>query len=167
MLNYTHEEATSAFESGKTAMWYDATALVPWLEDPKRSQVVGKVGYARDRRALPAAAACWPAGTWRISPDSKNKECAWAFIMYMTSKENAKTYVANGGVPGRTSSLKDPEFQAKNPSAEAQLAGVCARPTRSSNAGLHWIPPTPVLGKLLDRIGYYGTLPLAEGHERR
>ena len=39
----------------------------------------------------------------------------------MTSKEMAPQYVANGGVPGRTSTLMDPEFQATNPSAQAQL----------------------------------------------
>jgi ABC-type glycerol-3-phosphate transport system substrate-binding protein len=82
--------------------------------------------------------------------------------MYMTSKEMASQYVANGGVPGRTSTLMDPEFQAKNPSASAQLEAY-AQADELLKRNLHWIPPTPVLGKILDRVGYWGTLPLTEG----
>lgn len=162
VLNYTHEEATSAFVSGKTAMWYDATALVPWLEDPDRSQIVGNIGYAAPPPGPAGDGGVLAGWNMAISPDSKNKEAAWAFIVYMTSKEMAMTYVENGGVPSRTSTLMDPDFQAKNPSAEAQLAAFDASQALLDR-GFNWIPQTPVLGKLLDRIGYYGTLPLAEG----
>jgi multiple sugar transport system substrate-binding protein len=162
VLNYTHEEATSAFVSGKTAMWYDATALVPWLEDPQRSQVVGKIGYAGPPKGPAGDGGVLAGWNMAISADSKKKDAAWAFIVYMTSKEMAMNYVENGGVPSRTSTLMDPGFRAKNPSAEAQLAAFDASQALIDK-GLNWIPQTPVLGKLLDRIGYFGTLPLSEG----
>ena len=163
VLNYTHEEATSAFNTGKTAMWFDSTAIVPWLEDPERSQVVGKVGYAKGPVGPNGQGGGTLAGwDFALSPDSKNQECAWAYVMYMTSKEMASQYVAKGGVPGRTSTLMDPAFQAKNPSAAAQLEAY-AQADALLKRNLHWIPPTPVLGKILDRVGYWGTLPLAEG----
>lgn len=162
VLNYTHEEATSAFVSGKTAMWYDATALVPWLEDPERSQIVGNIGYAPPPPGPAGDGGVLAGWNMAISADSENKDAAWAFIVYMTSKEMAMTYVENGGVPSRTSTLSDPAFQAENPSAEAQLLAFDASQALVER-GLNWIPQTPVLGKLLDRIGYYGTLPLAEG----
>ncbi len=58
---------------------------------------------------------------------------------------------------------KAPEaFQAKNPSATAQLEAY-AQADELLKRNLHWIPPTPVLGKILDRVGYWGTLPLTEG----
>jgi len=163
VLNYTHEEATSAFNTGRTAMWFDSTALVPWLEDPERSQIVGKIGYVKGPVGPNGAGGGTLAGwDYAISPDSQNQECAWAYIMYMTSKEMAKQYIADGGVPGRTSTFMDPDFQATNPSAQAQLDAY-AQADELLTRNLHWIPPTPVLGKILDRIGFYGTLPLAEG----
>ena len=162
VLTYTHEEATTAFVSGKTAMWYDATALVPWLEDPARSKIVGKIGYAKPPSGPAGDGGVLAGWNMSLSADTKNKEAAWAFIVYMTSKVNASTYVANGGVPSRTSTLQDPAYQAKDPSAAAQLEAFAASDALVQR-GLNWIPQTPVLGKLLDRIGYYGALPLAEG----
>ena len=162
VLNFTHEEATSAFVSGKTAMWYDATALVPWLEDPERSQVIGNIGYAPPPPGPAGDGGVLAGWNMSISADSENKEAAWAFIVYMTSKENAMTYVENGGVPSRTSTLMDPVFQESNPSADAQLAAFDASQALVER-GINWIPQTPVLGKVLDRIGYYGALPLSEG----
>ncbi len=156
VLNYTHEEATSAFVSGKTAMWYDATALVPWLEDPSRSQIVGKIGYTPPPPGPAGDGGVLAGWNMALSADTKNKEAAWAFIVYMTSKANAKTYISYGGVPSRISSLEDPEFQASNPSAEAQL-GAFAAADALVQRGLSWIPQTPVVIKALDRVGYYGS----------
>jgi ABC-type glycerol-3-phosphate transport system substrate-binding protein len=42
---YSWDAAVSAFASGKTAMWFDATSLQPWLTDTTKSKIVGKVGY--------------------------------------------------------------------------------------------------------------------------
>lgn len=162
ILNFTHEEATSAFVSGKTAMWYDATALVPWLLDPARSKIIGNIGFAPPPPGPAGDGGVLAGWNMAISPDSKNKEAAWAFIVYMTSRENSMTYVENGGVPSRTSTLMDPAYQAKDPSAEAQLAAFAASEALVER-GINWIPQTPVLGKILDRIGYYGALPLSEG----
>src|ERR1700736_3865258 len=39
-------ENLTLFSSGKAAMWIDATVAGGILENPKQSQVVGKVGYA-------------------------------------------------------------------------------------------------------------------------
>jgi len=48
-----------------------------------------------------------------IPIDSKKKDVAWALIVYMTSREMAKTYVGHGGIPCRTSIYTDPELVAK------------------------------------------------------
>ncbi len=162
VLNYTHEEATSAFVNGKTAMWFDATSLVPWLEDPARSQIVGKIGYAAPPAGPVAAGGCLAGWDLSLSADAKNVDAGWAFIVYMTSRAMAKTYVADGGVASRTSIFEDPEYLAKDPSVAAQLQAF-EDATALTKRGLHWIPPTPTIGKILDRMGYYGALPLAEG----
>jgi sorbitol/mannitol transport system substrate-binding protein len=81
------QECATQFGQGRAAMWYDATSAVSVLEDPEQSSVVGKVGYA------PAPIAekdhsgwlyTWALG---IPVGAKNKDGAWKFISWMTSRE--------------------------------------------------------------------------------
>jgi multiple sugar transport system substrate-binding protein len=162
VLNYTHEESTSAFISGKCAIWWDATALVSRLEDPAQSKIVGKVAYAPP--PVGPAGAFAPNGGWTlgISADSKNKDAAWAFIAYMTSKAEAKTYLADGGPPSRTSILTDPAYQAADKSSAAQVE-TFKMAQNLIDKGISWVPVTPVIDKFLDRIGTDASLPLATG----
>jgi len=85
---YTHEEAISAFMAGKTAMWFDATAIAPWILDPKKSSVYDKVAFAPPP-AGPAGDFGVMAG-WGIGissdVDVKHQNAAWAFITWMTGK---------------------------------------------------------------------------------
>ncbi len=163
VLNYTHEEATSAFNTGRAAMWFDATALVPWLLDPERSQVIDQIAFSAGPVGPAGRAGSTLAG-WNlaVSPDSGSPECAWSLVMFLTAKTMAGEHLAQGGIASRTSVLMDPEYQANDPSAQAQLEAFAQAEALVAD-GLHWIPPTPALGQLLDRIGYYGTLPMTEG----
>lgn len=109
---YTHEEALSAFTSGRTAMWFDATALTPWIIDPTKSMIADRVGFIPPP-AGPAGAygalAGWNVGISNDSPEQK-KEAAWAFIVWMTGKHKAKDYVRLGGTPVRESVYQDEEL---------------------------------------------------------
>lgn len=159
VATYTHEEAVSAFMSGKTAMWFDATALVPWITDPSKSKIVDKVGFVPPPKGPGGDAGVLAGWNMSIAANSRNKDAAWAFITFMTSKQKAKQYVLNGGVPTRTSVYQEPELVAKNPSYPIQLKALdCANGLVKK--GIAWIPPTPQLGKVLDRVGYYGNLAL-------
>lgn len=159
VATYTHEEAVSAFMSGKTAMWFDATALVPWITDPQKSTVYNKVGFAPPPTGPGGDAGVLAGWNMSIAAKSNKKGAAWAFITFMTSKAKAKEYVLNGGVPTRTSVYKDPELVAKNPSYPVQLEAF-AKANALVEKGIAWIPPTPKLGKVLDRVGYYGNMAL-------
>ncbi|MGE5623769.1 MAG: hypothetical protein ACM3UP_01955 [Methanocella sp.] len=91
--------------------------------------------------------------------NSRKKDAAWAFIVYMTSKLKGPEYVLHGGVPTRVSTYRNPELVAKNPSYPVQLEALaCANALVEK--GIAWIPPTPKLGKVLDRVGYYGNTAL-------
>ncbi len=155
VTTYTHEEAVSAFMAGKTAMWFDATALVPWITDPSKSKVHNKVGFVPPPTGPGGEAGALAGWNMSIAANSRHKDAAWAFIVYMTSRLKAKDYVMNGGVPTRTSVYEDPELVAKNPSYPVQLKALAAADALVSR-GVAWIPPTPKLGKVLDRVGYYG-----------
>ncbi len=61
--NFSHEEATTTFMQGLAAMWFDATALAPWIEDPTKSKVAGgNVAILRLRQARKAMEQLLPVG---------------------------------------------------------------------------------------------------------
>lgn len=159
---YTHEEAISAFSMGKTAMWFDSTALAPWILDPEKSLVSDKVGFVpppKGSKGHYGVLAGWDIG---ISPDSskKKKEAVWAFIVWMTGKERAKEYVNNGGTPVRTSILSDADMVKKNVTFPMQLESLkCA--ANMVNDGIHWLAPHPKFIKVIEVVGNYGSQVLA------
>ena len=80
-------QCATLYGQGKVAMWYDATSVVTSLEDPTQSSVVGKNGYvAAPVEKTPHAGwlYAWALG---IPVTSQNKDAAWQFISWMTSKD--------------------------------------------------------------------------------
>jgi sorbitol/mannitol transport system substrate-binding protein len=123
-------ENLTLFSSGKAAMWIDATVAGGILENPKQSQVVGKVGYA------PAPIAVTPNGShwlwswaFAIPSKAKNAEGAKKFAAWATSKEYIQLVANDLGwasvPPGtRKSTYESPEYQKKAPFAEATLKAM-------------------------------------------
>ncbi|XID91819.1 ABC transporter substrate-binding protein [Paenibacillaceae bacterium WGS1546] len=154
VASYTHEEALSAFTTGKAAMWLDATALATRILDAGSSQVTDKVAFVPTPEGPEGRASALAGWNMSISSLSKKKEAAWAFIVFMNSKEQAKEYVQEGGVPVRTSIYTDEELAASDISYPVQLEAL-----NDANVlvekGISWIPPHEKLGQILDRVGYY------------
>lgn len=124
IASMNHEDGAALFAQGKCAMWFDATALAYMAEDPASSVVYDKVGYfnvpdgpAGDSGAI----AGWSLG---IPSDSRNKEAAYAFAMFMSSRGKAKEYNLAGGVPCRTSVFEDPDIIAADPTNEAIFSAI-------------------------------------------
>jgi sorbitol/mannitol transport system substrate-binding protein len=109
-------ECATLYSQGDAAMWYDATSAVSTIEDPASSKVAGKNGYAwaptQDGR---------PSGwlyTWSLAvpTTSANKQAAWDFIAWMTSKSYIQTVGRKLGwshvPPGsRFSSYRIPQYK--------------------------------------------------------
>lgn len=154
VASYTHEEALSAFTTGRAAMWLDATALATRILDPSVSSVSDKVGFVPTPEGPEGRASALAGWNMSISSLSEHKDAAWAFIVYMNSKEKAKEYVQGGGVPVRTSIYQDEELIAADASYPVQLEAL-----NDANVlvekGISWIPPNEKLGQILDRVGYY------------
>jgi len=157
---YGPEENISTFMAGKASMWFDTTAWTTWIVDPTRSKVVDKVGFT----SPPEGPAGWYGALagWNFSipTTSKNREAAWAFIVWMLGKPNAARFIRLGGPPLRTSSYQDPELVTEYPYFPVQLESFKAA-YNLVEKGISWIPQVPELGKILDRIGYWGSLALA------
>lgn len=153
---YTHEESMGAFMSGKTAMWLDATAIASAITDPSQSKVYDKVAFAAppDGKAGESAALA----DWNISipTGAKNPEQAWAFIVYMMSRENSLTYVENGGAATRYSVYENEDLVKDNPSYPAQLAAL-EKANGLVKRGLSWTPPHEQINQILDVMGSYAS----------
>jgi len=112
--NMTWYDGMETFAAGQAGMYPDCDFFAATYEDPKKSKVAGKVGYA----LLPSG----PAGTtysglftWALGMSSatKNKGAAWYFIQWATSPRtllNATVEYQNYN-PTRVSVMNDPRTQ--------------------------------------------------------
>jgi sorbitol/mannitol transport system substrate-binding protein len=119
-------ENLTLMTSGKAAMWIDATVAGGLLENPKQSQVAGKMGYA------PAPIEATPNGShwlwswaFAIPVKAKNPEDAQKFAEWATSKDYIKLVAEDQGWPSvppgtRKSTYDNPEYQ-KAPFAATTL----------------------------------------------
>jgi multiple sugar transport system substrate-binding protein len=78
--------------------------------------VTGKVGFEPIPTG-PSGKGVGMMGNWMlgIPKASKNQQAAADFIKWMLQKDTQTTYAQNGGIPSRTSVLKDASLQAANP----------------------------------------------------
>jgi sorbitol/mannitol transport system substrate-binding protein len=79
-------ECGTQYGQGKAAMWYDATSAAGTIESPSTSSVVGKNGYVA-APVLKTHNSGW-LYTWSLAVPvtSPNKQAAWKFISWATSK---------------------------------------------------------------------------------
>ena len=122
-------ENLTLMTSGKAAMWIDATVAGGLLENPKQSQVAGKMGYA------PAPIEATPNGShwlwsWAmgIPVKAKQPEAAQKFSEWATSKDYIKLVADDVGWPQvppgtRKSTYDNPEYQ-KAPFAATTLQSM-------------------------------------------
>lgn len=105
--------ADNAFLQGQAAMYFDHSRIAGLVRDPNQSTVVGKVGYAITPKKVNRLAETGGFGV-AIPNNSQNKEAAWFFVTWMTSKDVEKRLADQGvQLTDRMSILMDPELQAK------------------------------------------------------
>ena len=115
-------DATNVLLAGRASMMMNWPFMWNAGQDPKQSQVVGKISSA----VLPAG----PAGSasidgtdaWTITKSSKNPDKARELIEFYLSADVQKRQILDTGwLPIRLSVLGDPEVQAKAPNAAVVL----------------------------------------------
>lgn len=108
-VGFNWNECQSAFLQGKVAMWLDGVGFAPPLEDPSKSRVVGKVGYAMMPKGPKAHAVATFGDGMGIAQASRNKEAAFLFLQWALSKPlQAQLLQTGSGVPFRDSVIADP-----------------------------------------------------------
>jgi sorbitol/mannitol transport system substrate-binding protein len=140
-------QCATLYSQGDAAMWYDASSAVSTIEDPASSKVAGKNGYAwapsQDGR---------PSGwlyTWSLAiPNTcPNKQTAWDFISWMTSKSYIQTVGSTLGwshvPPGsRFSSYQIPQYK----KLSAVYGPLTLQSINATNSAHPTVQPVPYTG---------------------
>ena len=110
VVGFNWNESQTSFTQGKIGMWIDGIGFAPPVEDPTKSRVVGKVGYA----VMPPGPKARHSATFGdgigIPAASKKKEAAYLYTQWATSKLMCNRLLqSGGGSPCRASPYTDPE----------------------------------------------------------
>jgi multiple sugar transport system substrate-binding protein len=116
VLNMGWPQAMGVFSQGKAAFLTDTSAIFQNAVDPEKSTVADKIGFA----PFPAGSAGskpFNITAWALSMNAKsnNKDAAWAFIQWVTSKEMVMKLQLKGTPGARDSVWKDPKGEAGFP----------------------------------------------------
>ncbi|GAB2868400.1 sugar ABC transporter substrate-binding protein [Streptomyces deserti] len=153
-------EILDLFVRGKCAMMYDATSLASSIE-ADGSSVKGKVGYVPAPHERTEKAGWLWTWAWGIQQASTNKDAAWEFISWASSKEyqelvgrelgwtaapagNRKSLYANPEYQRAADAWYRQEYAAATDSADPKNPGVAPRPY--TGIGFLGIPEFAVLG---------------------
>ncbi len=112
----TWSEVIEGFRSGRVAVIVESDVFGPWAEDPQKSSVVGKVGYAPPPAPLPSAGfAHGLAIAAKGNPTQCSKIVSGAFIAWATSRRNEMGRISAGILSdySRKSTLDSPQYHAK------------------------------------------------------
>ena len=148
-------EAAASFQQGTSAMFMDSIAFAAGFEDPSKSTVVGKVGYALHPEGVRRGSQTGGFGI-AIPKNAQNKEAAFLLMQWLTSKKGDLMVAMEGGNPSRFSTYQNAELNAKYPySATFGEALKYADPD--------WRPIIPTWGKINADIGTTMSQVLTEG----
>lgn len=160
-LSFSFDDAVNSIAQNRSAMSIMYAGYWQRLEDPKTSQVAGRIGWAPVFRDDGVDSA-YPGRGWALAINgaSSRKEMAWEFIRFMTDTPQQKWMGINkGNAITRKSVLQDPGFMRAVPVAQA-LAQALPR--------VKIMPSTRQMPRVYEALGRYvsaalgGMLPPAD-----
>lgn len=138
-------EAGASFLQGNSAMFLDSTVFAGQVNNPDKSRVVGKVGWALHPMGVRRGSQTGGFGIG-IPSNAQNKEAAFLLMQWLTSKEADKAIAIAGGNPSRFSTHRDSEVLKVHPHLE--VFGEALK-----YADPDWRPIIPVWGKINADLG--------------
>ncbi len=140
-------ENLALFQSGKCAMWIDATVAASFVTDPKESKVADQVGFALAPDTGLGKRSNW-LWSWALAiPASTNKQAsAEKFIAWATGKNYIDLVASKEGwanvPPGtRTSLYENPKYVEAAPFANMTLQSI-----RQADPENPTVKPVPYVG---------------------
>jgi polyol transport system substrate-binding protein len=159
-----YTECLNLFAQGKAAIYFDATVSAGTFASAD-SKVAGKVGYAKTPTAVKDNNGT--IGGWGIAvtANSKNKEAAFDFLRWATSKDYVKRVQNEFGFEAtpsgtRISTYEDPAYLAASDYAQMTLASI-----ESANLNHPALGETPYSGNSLPNLPEFSSWGEAIGAE--
>jgi ABC-type glycerol-3-phosphate transport system substrate-binding protein len=106
-LNWGFDEALRAVASGRAATMLSYNWMLPTLN--AEGGVAGDLAGNFKLHEVPGGKAVLGTWHWAIAANSEQKDAAWTFISWLTSKEIDRQRVIAGGAPTRRSVVSDEE----------------------------------------------------------
>jgi multiple sugar transport system substrate-binding protein len=110
-------DVIAAMQSGQALQCHTVAAAAAQFEDPTKSNVAGKVGYA----VMPAGSAGKGAptsGVWTMAVpaglDKNRAQAAYKFITWVLTKQSQLAFAQNGGIPTRHDTYSEQGLPAKS-----------------------------------------------------
>lgn len=143
-VNFNADEVGAHLSQGTAVMGINWPAWIPTFEDPARSKVVGKIGYATvPAQKRPGAAAI---GNWllAIPRGSEKAALAFDFLLWVTSPEPMRLSALRGNPPTRKSLFEEAELQVRFPAYPVQYQALLTSRPR---------PRSPVWNEIENAFG--------------
>jgi len=147
VLNWGFGDQANAFLQGDSAIYLDALKVAAQSRDPDQSLLSeDQVGFALHPTGPDGTCGSETGGfAMGIASNAKNKDGAFLFLQYMTSKAGDRAIVEAGGDPVRMSTMEDPELQDRFPEYPVILEQMeCANE--------NWRPLLPEWGEINAQI---------------
>ncbi len=138
-------EAGASFLQGNTGMFLDTTIFAGQVNDPKKSKIMGKVGWAMHPMGVRRGSQTGGFGIG-IPSNAQNKQAAFLLMQWLTSKQGDKLVALQGGNPSRYSTHADADVNAKFPYMKTFGEAL-------KYADPDWRPIIPVWGKINAELG--------------
>ena len=114
-LGANFDDVANALKQDKAVFAISYLFLMPTLQDPKESQVVDKMAFAR----MPGKDSLLGAWGWAIPTNAANPDCSWEFIKWAESKDVALKRAMAGGQPTQTWIYENEDFINKWPAMQS------------------------------------------------
>lgn len=112
--SYGFGEMQNAFLQGQAAFYLDLVSVFGPAQDPAKSKIAGKVGYALHPKGTQHSAQSG-GFAMAIPKNARNKDAAFLFMQWMTSKQADLKLALAGGNINRLSTTQNADVAAKYP----------------------------------------------------
>jgi multiple sugar transport system substrate-binding protein len=146
------EDVRRVFSSGQASLALNWTYMYGLANDPKESQVSGKVQVIQTPRGSQGQPGVNGSMALSVAAGSKNQDAAWKLVEYLTSQPVQNTY-ALSSLPVWKSSYDDPAVIKTNPvvvpQAKKQLGDLILRPQVKNYNAMSQVLQAELQGALL------------------
>ncbi|MDX6300971.1 MAG: multiple sugar transport system substrate-binding protein [Nocardioidaceae bacterium] len=148
------EDVRRVFSAGQASMALNWTYMFGLADDPKQSQVPGKVGVAQTPTGSAGRPGVNGSMALAVAGGSKNQSAAWKYVSYLTSQPVQDKF-ALSSLPVWKTSYDDPHVVKTNPAvvpqAKKQLGDLILRPQVKNYNGISQILQAEIQNVLLKK----------------